>query len=253
MKRMTTLCLLVLLAGAGAALVGTGAALAGVDVYFGANAHVGDDASLFVSISSRYFGREPRVIEDWQRRYYPDPDDLAVALFLSSNCDRDPEFFFSLRKQGVGWFEIANRCHVPVKVFFLSLESDPGPPYGNAYGHWRKYRRDHRHVMALSDDDIRHLVGARMIHEYYGVPLETAMTWRAGAHDVRSVMAREYRQRHGGHERNDGGDGRDNGGAKGGDNGGDNGGDKGHDAGGADRHNHGKEKGNEHGRGGKGR
>jgi hypothetical protein len=163
--------------------------------------HAGDDASLFVSISANYFSLEERDIEDWQSRCYPNPDDLAVALFLSSNSDQSPDDFFELRKQGLGWFEIANRCHVPVGVFFLSPARDPGPPYGKAYSHWRRYRRDHRHVMALSDDDIRHLVGASLIHEYYGVPLETAMKWRAGARDVRLVMVREYRVRHGGRER----------------------------------------------------
>lgn len=183
------------------ALVACGvAAQAGVDVNFGANIHAGDDAHLFVSITSRYFDREPRDVERWQERCYPDPDDLAVALFLGGNGDMDPDAIFALRKQGLGWFEISQRCHVPVVAFFPAVARDPGPPYGKAYGHWRKYRRDKRHVMKLSDDEIRHLVGARVIHEYYGVPLETAMKWRASGRDVRSVMVREYRSRHGGRE-----------------------------------------------------
>jgi hypothetical protein len=193
-RKMATLCLMAL-------LTCSGIAFAGVDVNFGANVHAGDDASLFVSISAQYFDRESRDVEDWQRRCYPNPDDLAVALFLSSNGDRDPDYMFGLRKQGLGWFEISTRCNVPVGAFFLSLGRDPGPPYGKAYGHWRKYRRDKRHVMKLSDDDIRHLVGARLIHEYYDVPLETAMKSRAAGRDVRSVMVREYRSRHGGRER----------------------------------------------------
>lgn len=190
MKRISALCLLVLLGVAGAAG-------AGVDVSFGANVPVGDDGNLFVSISSRYFDREPRVVEDWHRRYYPDPDDLAVALFLSRHCDQDPEFIFNLRKKGVGWFEISNRCRVPVDAYFVTVRRDPGPPYGKAYGHWKKHKRDRNYVMVLSDDDVRHLVGARMIHDYYGVPYETAMKWRAKDRDVRVIMAREYRQRHG--------------------------------------------------------
>jgi hypothetical protein len=199
MKRISLLCLLALLATAGAAT-------AGVDVSFGANVPVGDDGNLFVSISSRYFDREPRFVEDWQRRYYPDPDDLAVALFLSRHCDQDPEFIFNLRKKGVGWFEISNRCRVPVDAFFVTVRRDPGPPYGKAYGHWKKHKRDRNYVVVLSDDDVRHLVGARMIHEYYGVPYETAMKWRARDRDVRVVMDREYRQRHGGGEGRDGDD-----------------------------------------------
>lgn len=173
-------------------------ARAGVDVDFGAAVPLGDDGSLFVSISSRYFDREPRLVEDWGRRYYPDPDDLAVALFLARHCDRGPEFTFNLRREGLGWFEISNRCRVPVDAFFVDLDRDPGPPYGKAYGHWRKHQRDRRHAVDLDDADIRNLVAARMLHEYYGVPYETAMRWRADGLDLRKTMAGEYRKRHGG-------------------------------------------------------
>ncbi len=178
------------------AVLAAGAARAGADVRFGADVPIGDDGRLFVSISSRYFDRDPVVVEDWHRRYYPDPDDLAVALFIGRHCSQDPEFIFGLRRQGLGWFEISNRCRVPVDAYFVTLKRDPGPPYGNAYGHWKKHRRDRNHVMVLGDDDIRRLVGARMIHEYYGVPYEKAMKWRARDRDVQSTMAREYRQRH---------------------------------------------------------
>ncbi len=190
MKRVSLLVVLALFASAGAAP-------AGVDVDFGAAAPLGDDGGLFVSISSRYFDREPRVIEDWGRRYYPDPDDLAVALYLSRHCNKGPEYAFNLRREGLGWFEISNRCQVPADIYFVSLARDPGPPYGKAYGHWKKHRQDGRHVMVLSDDDMRHLVGARMIHEYYGVSIETAMQWRASGRDIRAVMADRYRERHG--------------------------------------------------------
>jgi len=171
-------------------------ARAGLDVRFGAEVPVGDDADLYFSISSRYFDRDQRVVEDWGRRCFRDPDDLAVALFLSRHCDQDPEYFFSLRQQGVGWFEISNRCRVPVDVYFMPLDRDPGPPYGKAYGHWKKHRHDRKYAMRLDDADIRNLVAVRMAHEYYGVSVEEAMRWRSSGHDVRRVMAGEYRKRH---------------------------------------------------------
>lgn len=189
---------------AGATLVAVllaGSAIAGVDIDFGATVPVGDDGALFLSISSRYFGRDRAEVEDWSRRWYPDPDDLAVALFLGRHCDRGPDFAFALRRQGVGWFEISNRCGVPADVFFVPVARDPGPPYGKAYGHWRKHRDDRRHRLVLDDDDIRHLVAARMIHEYYGVPIETAMQWRAERRDLRKVLAERYRERHDRRER----------------------------------------------------
>lgn len=179
-----------------AVLLGGSPAVAGVDVGFGADVRVGDDASLFLSISSRCYDRDAGAVADWSRRCFPDPDDLAVALFLSGRCDGDPEYFFRHRKAGLGWFEISNRCGVPVDAFFLPVTRDPGPPYGRAYGHWRRHQKDGRVALHLTDDEVRHLVAARMIHDYYGVPAADALRWRAGARDVRDAMVRQYRERH---------------------------------------------------------
>lgn len=174
----------------------SGPARAGLDVSFGASVPVGD-ADLFFSISSRYFDRDVRVVEDWGRRYYSNPDDLSVALFLDRHCGRGPEYYFGLRKQGLGWFEISNRCNVAPDVFFVPVQRDPGPPYGKAYGYWKKHKKDPRSPIVLKDADVRNLVAVRMAHEYYGVPVETAMQWRSSGKDVRTVMTGEYRKRHG--------------------------------------------------------
>jgi len=168
----------------------------GLDVSFGADVEVGNDARLFLSISSRYFDRDVRAVEDYARRYYPNPDDLSVALFLSSYCDRSPEWFFSMRKEGLGWFEIGNRCRVPVDIWFVPVDHDPGPPYGKAYGYWKKHRKNPGTRVVLSDTDCRNLVAVRIAHEYYGVPVATAMEWRASGQSVDRVLAGEYRKRH---------------------------------------------------------
>lgn len=92
---------------------------------------------------------------------------------------------------------------MPVDAYFVTVSRDPGPPYGKAYGHWKKHRQDGRHVMVLSDDDMRHLVGARIIQRVLRrVSIETAMQWRASGRDIRAVMADRYRERHGkGHDK----------------------------------------------------
>jgi hypothetical protein len=168
---------------------------AGRDVDFGANAGVGD-ANVFFSISSRYFDRDVRVVQDWNRRF-PQPDDLAVALHLARHCDRGPEFFASLRRAGVGWFEISNRCNVAPDVFFVDVDREPGPPYGKAYGYWKKHKRDPKARFVLTDRQVRDLVAVRMAHEYYGVPVNVAMDWRRGGRDVGFVMVSQYHARHG--------------------------------------------------------
>ncbi len=185
---------------AAAALCLLGAALApaahaGVDVDLGASFPVGDNGRLFFSISSRYFDYEPAVVEHWGVRY-ANPDDLAVSLFISRQCGRSPDVIFALRKQGLSWWDVGLRVGVPVDAWFVPVQHDPGPPYGKAYGHWRKHRENPKYMMVLGDADVRNLVAVRMAHEYYGVPVDDAMRWRASGRNVRDVMVQEYNTRH---------------------------------------------------------
>jgi hypothetical protein len=178
------------------ALSPLGEAVAGLDVDFGASVRLGDDTDVFFAVSSRYFDRDRQVVESWGRRYQ-DPDDLAVALFLSKRSGRSPDFIFSLRRQGLGWWEIGVRVGVPVDAWFLPVTRDPGPPYGKAYGYWKKHRKNPKARIVLTDADVRNLVAVRMVHEYYGVPVEVAFERRASGGNVRVLLSAEYRHRHG--------------------------------------------------------
>ena len=155
-----------------------GEAAAGLDVDFGASVRLGDDTDVFFAVSSRYFDRDRSVVESWGRRY-DDPDDLAVALFVSHRSGKSPDFIFSLRRQGLRWWDIGVRVGLPADVWFVPVARDPGPPYGKAYGYWKKHRRDSKVRIVLTDADVRNLVVVRMIHEYYGVPVDVAFERRA--------------------------------------------------------------------------
>jgi hypothetical protein len=171
------------------------AARAGIDVSFGVNAPVGDDGHLFFSISSRYFDRDPHVVDTWAHRF-PNPDDLAVFFHICAQSHVAPEVVWSYRHQGLSWFDVGHRCGLPVDHWYVPVAHAPGPPYGKAYGHWDKYQHDSRHQVRLSDRECRDLVAVRMAHEYYGVSPEVAMDWRRNGKDVRTIMTREYHERH---------------------------------------------------------
>ncbi len=186
---------IVVLVACVAAIVAT-PVLAGVDVDFGASVRVGDHTDLFFSISSRYFDRDPRVVDDWGRRF-TNPDDLAVFLFLVRTSGKDPHEIARLRHSGLTWFDVGVRVGVPADAWFVAVDRDPGPPYGRAYGHWKKHERDRNLPVRLTDTDARNLVAVRVIHEYYGVPVAIAMEWRASGRDIRALVVQEYHHRHG--------------------------------------------------------
>ena len=174
-----------------------GAARAGVDIDLRASVPIGDDAQLFFGINSQYFDRDRPDVEQWGGQCR-NPDDLAVLLFLARHSGRPPAQLLALRNDGLSWWQIGLRLDVPMDVWFVSMSRDPGPPYGKAYGHWRKHQRDRRHTFVLSDREARDFVAVRMLHEYYRVDVPTAMKWRASGRDLRTLANREYRQRHDG-------------------------------------------------------
>lgn len=178
-----------------------GTALAGVDIDLRASVPIGDDSQLFFGISSQYFDRDRPDVERWGAECR-DPDDLAVMLFLAHRSGRPPAQLMAWRHDGLTWWQIGLRLNVPVDSWFVDVSRDPGPPYGRAYGYWRRYHRDHRRTFVLTDREARDLVAVRMLHEYYRVDVPTAMKWRASGRDLRTLADREYRQRHDGGKSN---------------------------------------------------
>jgi len=176
-------------------LAASPAARAGFDVDFGAAVRVNDDTDLYFAISSRYFDRDRREVDHWGRRC-DDPDDLAVALFIGRHSGRSLNEIFDLRHRGRTWWEIGVRFGIPADAWFVPVRRDPGPPYGKAYGHWKKRGRDERRTLVLSDRDARNLVAVRVMHEYYGVSAELAMEWRSGGTDLSVLVSDQYRERH---------------------------------------------------------
>jgi hypothetical protein len=175
------------------AVSAAGPAMAGFDVDFGAAVKLNDRTDLFFRISSRYFDQDRSTITRVAARFV-DPDDLAVALFIRHESGRSFDELYYMRQRGLTWWEISARCGVPVERWYVQVEQDPGPPYGKAYGYWKKHKRNPQR-MKLSDVQCRDLVALRIAHEYYGVDVNIAANWRREG-DIQHVMTERYWERH---------------------------------------------------------
>jgi hypothetical protein len=172
------------------------AARAGLDIDFGASVRLDDRTDIYLAVSSRYFDEdEPFVRRQGMR--YRNPDDLAVALFIARHSGRSADAVWDLRRKGLDWWEISVRLGIPTDRWFVETRRNPGPPYGKAYGYWKKHRKNPSRTVVLSDDDCRNLVAVRLVHDYFGVSVEAAMEWRSSGQDLRYIVADEYRRRHG--------------------------------------------------------
>jgi hypothetical protein len=189
--------LLVGLAVAAAAFAMIPPASAGLDVDFGAAVALDDDTQIFLRVSSRHFDADHGRMEAVHHRLGR-PEDAAVAFFIARHAGVAVNLVLKKRDKGLSWYRIALKLGVHPDVFFVPLRRHPGPPYGNAYGHWKKHKHAERHdAWKLHDDDIRELVTLRIASDYYRLSPDEVVRRRGSRTGVVQLVSGEYRSRHG--------------------------------------------------------
>ena len=126
----------------------------------------------------------------------PDPyDDYPVVAFIAYNARVDLGTVWAYHARGHAWFDCMVHFGVRPDVLFVQLPHDPGPPYGNAYGYWRKHgnRLQPRYV---SDDDVRFWVRTRTVARYAGVTPARAFEMHRQGRGYDKVAGAKYREKH---------------------------------------------------------
>ncbi|HKB06668.1 MAG TPA: hypothetical protein VKF61_00155 [Candidatus Polarisedimenticolia bacterium] len=152
-RRPGTLVLATLILALGAA-----AAPARASVFYDATLDLGlsDDARIFLNVTNDYFAPPPPVAVDLVRRCRVPVDDFPTILFLARVSKRPPDSILHLRLDYLSWSDIMERLKVQPSVLFTGLDRDPGPPYGKAWGYWRKHPHDES--LRFRDRDVVELV-----------------------------------------------------------------------------------------------
>ncbi len=112
-----------------------------------------------------YYDVEPRVVESCTA-WMSEPD-VVVALHLARLSAVELDLLIGWRRQGLSWYDITRRCNLDTRAYYVQLPEDPGPPYGRAWGYWRKHPGQ---ALLLSDEEIRSLAALRAMSDYTGRP-----------------------------------------------------------------------------------
>jgi hypothetical protein len=83
-----------------------------------------------------------------------------------------PATIVDLRLRGLSWWDISVRYGIGPEVYYVPVTVAPGPPYGKAWGHYKKKPRKQWNTIVLGDDDLVNLVHVRFISDYYRIPPE---------------------------------------------------------------------------------
>jgi len=167
----------------------------GVDVDLGIGSTTGND-DLYFRINAHYFDRDPNYVYATAKRLRVPDVELPIVLFLSAHSKKDVDFILQLHNRGLSWWDVSLRIGIPVSVYFYDLPYDPGPPYGKAYGHWKKHKRNSAHRIILTDREMYDLVSLQVACNYYGLPQRDVMRLRSEGRDFKVILSDEYRHRH---------------------------------------------------------
>lgn len=97
-------------------------------------------------------------------------EELPVVGLISSRAGVAPVRVVELHRGGLSYLEIAHRYELGPEVFYVPFDRDPGPPYGKAWGYYRKTPRAEWRTIRLSDRQIVHLANVRLLADHYRVP-----------------------------------------------------------------------------------
>lgn len=167
-----------------------------LDVDLGVGIDIGDD-DLYLRINAHYYDRDPEYVRTIIRKNTMSDRDYPVVLFLSHHSGKDAAFIFSLRRQGLSWWDISLRIGVPVSAYFVDLDYKPvGPPYGKAYGYWKKHRKNPRYHFILSDAEVFDLISLKMTSHFYKMKPEQVIRQRESGMKFKQIVTNHYRKHH---------------------------------------------------------
>lgn len=140
--------------------------IARADVNIGVSADETGIKEFYLAIGDHYRQPEKEIIVV-RDRGIPD-EELPVVFYLASRAGVSPTAIIKLRLGGSSWMDITFHYGLTAEIFYIDLGKDPGPPYGKAYGHFKKMPRKKWGKIVLADPDIVNFINLKFLSSHYG-------------------------------------------------------------------------------------
>ena len=126
--------------------------------------------SFYLAVGDHY-RVPPRQVVDLRTRYGLLDEELPLVFFLAARAHVGPQTVIDLRMRKTSWLDIGLHFGLSPEIFFVPVALERiGPPYGNAYGYYRKHgRAGNWQKVVLSDREVIDLVNLRFLSEYHGL------------------------------------------------------------------------------------
>ncbi len=148
------------------------------DVNVGLNIQDGEVRSFYLAVGD-YYGVPERSLVVVRERHIPD-DEVPVVFFLAREARVGPDVIVNLRLSGKSWMDITLHYGLSPQIFYVPFSVDPGPPYGKAWGYYKKRPKNKWKEIRLVDADIVNFVNLKFVSGHYGYPPEQVVKMRSG-------------------------------------------------------------------------
>ncbi|OGC85907.1 MAG: hypothetical protein A2V73_08120 [candidate division Zixibacteria bacterium RBG_19FT_COMBO_42_43] len=148
------------------------------DVNVGLSIQDGEVRSFYLAVGD-YYGVPERSLIVVRERHIPD-DEVPVVFFLAREARVGPDVIVNLRLSGKSWMDITLHYGLSPQIFYVPLAVDPGPPYGKAWGYYKKHPRNKWREIRLADADVVNFVNLKFISNHYGYSPDQVVKMRSG-------------------------------------------------------------------------
>ncbi len=151
--------------------------------------------SFYLAIGDHYRAQEKeiRVVREHQ---VPD-DEMPVVFFLARRANVSPSVIVDLRMGGSSWMDITVKYDLSPEIYYVEVKDVDGPPYGHAYGHYKKHPKNKWNEIKLADRDIVNIVNLRFISDHYGYDPSEVIRMRQDGRDFVSINKSVKEKKHG--------------------------------------------------------
>ena len=164
----------------------------------------GDGLRSFYFAVGNYYQVPEREVVVVQQQALP-PDEVPVVFYVAERARVAPAVVVDLRRHGLSWADIAFHFRLDPDIYYFR----GGPPYGKAYGYWKKH--------PPRDVEVIDAVNVHFLSEYHRVAPDVVWTERSHGRSY-AVVARDFAAKSGkreDHRRDDDDDDRGHGHGKG--------------------------------------
>ena len=157
-------------------------------VSIGVKADEGGIKEFYLAIGDHYKAPEKEVLIV-KKRGIPD-DDLPVVFFLSKRAGVSPGVIIDLHLGGKSWMDITFHYGLTAAIYYVEVKEVKGPPYGKAYGHFKKKPKKGWKTIKLADTDIVNFVNLRFLSEHYGHSPDDIISMRSKGESFVNINAK---------------------------------------------------------------